>query len=124
MVSVVGIAAMVAAAVPVGVIRARRPVVKRLLVTVLTMEAVVVLLAIVPAKQLGHVNAGTAGAVCGAIAIVALALCGYVGRGAAVATRASALPRVSPSPAIRGPIVKHDGGVIGTVQQWWRNLWH
>jgi hypothetical protein len=38
--------------------------------------------------------------------------------------RASALPRVSPSPAIRGPIVKHDGGVIGTVQQWWRNLWH
>jgi hypothetical protein len=55
--------------------------VKRLLVTVLTMEAVVVLLAIVPAKQLGHASAGTAGAVCGAVAIVALALCGYVGRG-------------------------------------------
>jgi Protein of unknown function (DUF4233) len=55
--------------------------VKRLLVTVLSMEAVVVLLAIVPAKQLGHASAGTAGAVCGAIAIVAIALCGYVGRG-------------------------------------------
>jgi hypothetical protein len=55
--------------------------VKRLLVTVLSMEAVIVLLAIVPAKQLGHASAGTAGAVCGAIAIVALALCGYVGRG-------------------------------------------
>jgi Protein of unknown function (DUF4233) len=55
--------------------------VKRLLVTVLSMEAVVVLLAIVPAKTLGHVNGGLAGAVCGAIAIVALALCGYVGRG-------------------------------------------
>ena len=54
---------------------------KRLLVTVLSMEAVVVLLAIVPAKQLEHVNAGMAGAVCGAIAVVALALCGYVGRG-------------------------------------------
>jgi len=54
---------------------------KRLLVTVLSMEAVVVLLAIVPAKQLGHVSAGTAGAVCGAIAVVALLLCGYVGRG-------------------------------------------
>ena len=54
---------------------------KRLLVTVLSMEAVIVLLAIVPAKQLGHVNAGMAGAVCGAIAVVALALCGYVGRG-------------------------------------------
>jgi hypothetical protein len=55
--------------------------VKRLLVTVLTMEAVVVLLAIVPAKTLGHVSAALAGAVCGVIAVVALALCGYVGRG-------------------------------------------
>ena len=54
---------------------------KRLLVTVLSMEAVVCLLAIVPAKQLGHASAGTAGAVCGAVAIIALALCGYVGRG-------------------------------------------
>jgi hypothetical protein len=55
--------------------------VKRLLVTVLSMEAVVVLLAIVPAKQLGHANGGMAAAVCGAIAVLALALCGYVGRG-------------------------------------------
>ena len=54
---------------------------KRLLVTVLSMEAVVVLLAIVPAKQLGHASAGTAGAVCGAIAVIAFVLCGYVGRG-------------------------------------------
>jgi Protein of unknown function (DUF4233) len=57
--------------------------VKRLLVTVLSMEAVVALLAIVPAKQLGHVHPATAGAVCGAIAVIALALCGYVGRGRA-----------------------------------------
>jgi Protein of unknown function (DUF4233) len=56
---------------------------KRLLVTVLSMEAVVVLLAIVPAKQLGHASGGTAAAVCGAIAIIALVLCGYVGRGRA-----------------------------------------
>jgi uncharacterized protein DUF4233 len=55
--------------------------VKRLLVTVLSMEAVVALLAIIPAKQLGHVSAGTAAAVCGAIAVIAFALCGYVGRG-------------------------------------------
>ena len=54
---------------------------KRLLTTVLAMEAIVVLLAIVPAKTLGHVSAGTAAAVCGAIAIVAFALCRYVGRG-------------------------------------------
>jgi len=57
--------------------------VKRLLVTVLSMEAVVVLLAIIPAKQLGHVNGGLAAAVCGAIAVVALLLCRVVGRGKA-----------------------------------------
>ena len=56
---------------------------KRLLVTVLSMEAVVVLLAIVPAKQLGHVNVATAGAVCGGIAVLAILLCGFVGRGKA-----------------------------------------
>ena len=56
---------------------------KRLLVTVLSMEAVIALLAIVPAKQLGHSSAGTAGAVCGGVAIIALLLCGYVGRGRA-----------------------------------------
>ena len=45
---------------------------KRLLVTVLSMEAVIALLAIVPIKQLGHASGG--------IAVVALLLCGYVGR--------------------------------------------
>jgi hypothetical protein len=45
------------------------------------MEAVIAGLAIVPAKQLGHASAGTAGAVCGAIAVLALLLCGFVGRG-------------------------------------------
>ena len=72
---------------------------KRLLVTVLTMEAVVVLLAIVPAKTLGHVSAGLAGAVCGVIAIVALALCGYVGRGGARCTSARCSRRWSSRPA-------------------------
>ena len=40
------------------------------------------------------------------------------------AVAASVLPGVAPSPAIRGPVAKHDGGVIGAVQEWWRNLWH
>jgi Protein of unknown function (DUF4233) len=53
---------------------------RRLCGTVLAMEAVVVLLAIVPAKTLGHVNGGKAAAVCGAIAVLALLLSGYVGR--------------------------------------------
>ena len=53
---------------------------RRLCGTVLGMEAVIVLLAIVPAKTLGHVNGGIAAAVCGSIALVALVLAGYVGR--------------------------------------------
>jgi hypothetical protein len=53
---------------------------RRLCGTVLAMEAVVLLLAIVPAKMLGHVSGGKAAAVCGGIALVALVLCGYVGR--------------------------------------------
>ena len=41
---------------------------------------------------------------------------------AAVGT--SAAPGVAPSPAIRGPVAKHDGGVVGKIQDWLRNLWH
>lgn len=53
---------------------------RRLCGTVLGMEAVVVLLAIVPAKVLEHVSGGTAAAVGGAIALVAIVLAGFVGR--------------------------------------------
>ena len=53
---------------------------KRLCGTVLIMEAVVVLLAIVPSIQLEHVSGRTAGAVGGAIAVVAIILSGLVGR--------------------------------------------
>lgn len=53
---------------------------RRLCGTVLIMEAVVVLLAIVPASRLEHVSGSTAGAVGGAIAVVAIVLSGLVGR--------------------------------------------
>jgi hypothetical protein len=53
---------------------------RRLGGTVLAMEAVILLLAIVPAKVLGHASGGTAAAVCGGLAIVALLLSGYIGR--------------------------------------------
>ena len=53
---------------------------RRLCGTVLIMEAVVVLLAIVPSIQLEHVSGSTAGAVGGAIAVVAIVLSGVVGR--------------------------------------------
>jgi len=53
---------------------------RRLCGTVLVMEAVVILLAIVPAKAMEHISAGTAGAVGGGIALVAIVLAGFVGR--------------------------------------------
>jgi hypothetical protein len=54
--------------------------VKQLCGTVLIMEAVIAGLAIAPAIALEHVHGGTAGAVGGAIAILAILLAGLVGR--------------------------------------------
>jgi hypothetical protein len=54
--------------------------VKQLCGTVLIMEAVIVALAIVPAIALEHVHGGTAGAVGGTIAVLAILLAGLVGR--------------------------------------------
>lgn len=54
---------------------------KQLCGTVLGMEAVVVLLAIVPAKALEHVPGGVAGGLCGAIAIIAIFIARFIGRG-------------------------------------------
>lgn len=53
---------------------------RRLCGTVLVMEAVVALLAIVPSIRLEHVSGGTAGAVGGAIAVLAIVLSGLLGR--------------------------------------------
>jgi len=53
---------------------------RRLCSTVLGMEAVVLLLAIVPAKALEHISAGTAALVGGGLALIAILLAGVVGR--------------------------------------------
>jgi len=53
---------------------------RRLCGTVLGMEAVVMLLSIVPEKVLEHVHGGVAGGVGGGLALVALLLSGMVGR--------------------------------------------
>jgi hypothetical protein len=53
---------------------------RRLCGTVLAMEAVIVLLAIVPAKVMEHVSGGTAAALGGGIALLAILLAGCVGR--------------------------------------------
>jgi hypothetical protein len=54
--------------------------VRQLCGTVLIMEAVIVGLAIAPAIALEHVHGSTAGAVGGAIAVLAILLAGLVGR--------------------------------------------
>jgi len=54
--------------------------IRRLCGTVLGMEAVVMLLTIVPAKVLEHVQGGVAAGVGGGLALVALLLAGLVGR--------------------------------------------
>jgi len=48
--------------------------------TVLIMEAIIVALAIAPAIALEHVRGGTAGAVGGAVAVIAILLAGLIGR--------------------------------------------
>jgi hypothetical protein len=95
--------------------------VKRLLVTVLSMEAVIVLLAIVPAKQLGHASAGTAGAVCGAIAIVALALCGYVGRGRGAIYAGSVFQVVVIASGVLLPAMYIIGAIFAAL--WFTGIW-
>ena len=94
---------------------------KRLLVTVLSMEAVVVLLAIVPAKQLGHASGGTAAAVCGAIAIVALVLCGYVGRGRGALYAGSAFQAVVIAAGVLLPVMYILGAIFAAL--WVTGIW-
>lgn len=61
-----------------GAVRSR--LIRRLCGTVLGMEAVVMLLTIVPAKVLEHVHGAVAGGVGGGLALIALLLAGVVGR--------------------------------------------
>ena len=94
---------------------------KRLLVTVLSMEAVVVLLAIVPAKQLGHASAGVAGAVCGGIAIVALLLCGYVGRGRGALYAGSVFQALVIASGVLLPAMYILGAIFAAL--WFTGIW-
>ena len=94
---------------------------KRLLVTVLSMEAVVVLLAIVPAKQLGHASGGMAAAVCGAIAVVALALCGYVGRGRGALYAGSVFQALVIASGVLLPAMYILGAIFAAL--WFTGIW-
>jgi hypothetical protein len=95
--------------------------VKRLLVTVLSMEAVITLLAIVPAKQLGHASGGTASAVCGPIALVALLLCGYVGRGRTALYVGSVFQVAVIACGVVLPAMYAIGGIFAAL--WFTGIW-
>lgn len=94
---------------------------KRLLITVLSMEAVIALLAIVPAKQLGHASAATAGGVCGAIAVLALLLCGIAGRGKAGLYLGSAFQAVVIAAGALLPAMYVIGGIFAAL--WFTGIW-
>jgi hypothetical protein len=85
------------------------------------MEAVVVLLAIVPAKQLGHASAGTAAAVCGAIAVIAFVLCGYVGRGRAALWAGSVFQALVIASGVLLPPMYVLGGIFAAL--WFTGIW-
>jgi cell division protein FtsB len=42
----------------------------------------------------------------------------------AVATGGAASPGATPSTVTKRFTGKQDGGIIGTIERWWRNLWH
>ena len=43
---------------------------------------------------------------------------------AAVSAGGAASPGATPSAVTKRSTGKHDGGIIGTIENWWRNLWH
>ena len=94
---------------------------KRLLVTVLSMEATVVLLAIVPAKTLGHASLGTAAAVCGAVALLAILLCGFVGRGRAGLYAGSAFQALVIAAGVVLPEMYALGVIFAAL--WFTGIW-
>lgn len=94
---------------------------KRLLVTVLSMEAIIALLAIIPAKQLGGVSVATAGAVCGAVAVIAFLLCGFVGRGKAGLYAGSVFQAVVIASGVLLPAMYILGVIFAAL--WFTGIW-
>ena len=94
---------------------------KRLLVTVLSMEAVILLLSIVPAKTLGHASVGTAAAVGGGLAVLALLLCGFVGRGKAGLYAGSVFQVLVIAAGVLMPAMYVLGAIFAAL--WFTGIW-
>jgi hypothetical protein len=94
---------------------------RRLCGTVLAMEAVIALLAIVPAKVLGHTGGGTAAAVCGAVALVAIVLSGVVGKRPWALYAGSVFQLAVVATGVLLPAMYVIGGIF--VVLWFTGIW-
>jgi hypothetical protein len=94
---------------------------RRLCGTVLAMEAVIALLTIVPAKVLGHAGGGTAAAVCGAVALVAIVLSGFVGKRPWALYAGSVLQLAVIATGVLLPVMYVLGAIFAAL--WFTGIW-
>jgi hypothetical protein len=94
---------------------------RRLCGTVLAMEAVIALLTIVPAKVLGHASGGTAAAVCGAVALVAIVLSGFVGKRPWALYAGSVLQLAVIATGVLLPVMYVLGAIFAAL--WFTGIW-
>lgn len=94
---------------------------KQLCGTVLAMEAVVILLAIVPAKVLEHVSGGIAAGVCGAIAVIAIVIARYIGRGQWALYAGSVLQALVIAAGVLIPAMYVLGAIFAAL--WFTGIW-
>ena len=88
---------------------------RRLCGTVLGMEAVIVALCIVPAMVLEHVRGSVAGGVGGGIAIIAIVLAGFVGRGKWALIAGSVLQLLVIAAGVVLPVMYALGVIFGVL---------
>lgn len=94
---------------------------KRLCGTVLIMEAVIALLAIVPTIKMTHVSGSTIGIVAGVIAVVAIVLSGMIGRGRWVLYAGSVFQLLVIAAGVIVPMMYILGVVFALL--WFTGIW-
>lgn len=94
---------------------------KRLCGTVLIMEAVIALLAIVPTIKMEHVSGSTIGIVTGVIAVVAIVLSGMIGRGRWVLYAGSAFQVLVIAAGVIVPTMYILGVIFALL--WFTGIW-
>jgi Protein of unknown function (DUF4233) len=95
--------------------------VRRLCSTVLGMEAVILLLAIVPAKVLEHIPGGTAAMVGGGLALLAIFFAGFVGRRRWALYAGSVLQLLVIASGVMIPAMYALGAIFAAL--WFTGIW-